>query len=138
MRVECYNYRSRCETIRFRRRWCCFNRREPHASRRPASILKLLSIPEPPSVAPAWQSHPPLVKICGIRSKDEALAVAASGADLLELMFVKKSNGVIDITARKKFLKQCATPVCCVLMSHGSQAKPTSSIFSTQVLCQLA
>ena len=67
-----------------------------------AFIHELLSIPEPPSVSPAWQSRPPLVKICGIRSKDEALAVAAAGANLLGLMFVEKSKRAIDITIAKE------------------------------------
>ena len=67
-----------------------------------AFIRELLSIPEPPSISPAWQSHPPLVKICGIRSKDEALAVTAAGADLLGLMFVEKSKRVIDIAVAKE------------------------------------
>ena len=67
-----------------------------------AFIRELLSIPESPSVSSIWQSGPPLVKICGIRSKDEALAVAAAGADLLGLMFVEKSKRVIDITVAKE------------------------------------
>ena len=65
-------------------------------------IRELLCIPDSPSVSPVWQSGPPLVKICGIRSKDEALAVAAAGADLLGLMFVEKSKRAIDITVAKE------------------------------------
>lgn len=65
-------------------------------------IRELLSIPESPSVSSVWQSGPPLVKICGIRSKDEALAVAAAGADLLGLIFVEKSKRAIDITVAKE------------------------------------
>lgn len=67
-----------------------------------AFIRELLSIPEPPPISSAWQSRPPLVKICGIRSKDEALAVAAAGADLLGLMFVEKSKRVISIAVAKE------------------------------------
>ena len=67
-----------------------------------AFIHELLSIPEPPSVSPAWRSRPPLVKICGIRSKDEALGVASAGADFLGLMFVEKSKRAIDITVAKE------------------------------------
>ena len=70
-----------------------------------AFIRELLSIPESPSVSPAWQSGPPLVKICGIRSKEEALAVAKAGADLLGLMFVEKSKRAIDITVAKEISK---------------------------------
>lgn len=66
-----------------------------------AFIHELLSIPGSPSVSPVWQSGPPLVKICGIRSKDEALAVANAGADLLGLLFVEKSKNAIDITVAK-------------------------------------
>jgi anthranilate synthase/indole-3-glycerol phosphate synthase/phosphoribosylanthranilate isomerase len=67
-----------------------------------AFIRELLCIPESPSLSPVWQSGPPLVKICGIRSKDEALAVAAAGADLLGLMFVEKSKRAVDITVAKE------------------------------------
>ena len=67
-----------------------------------AFIRELLSIPEPPSIFPAWRSRPPLVKICGIRSKDEALAVAGAGADLLGLLFVKKSKRAVDILVAKE------------------------------------
>ncbi|KAF8160847.1 anthranilate synthase component II [Crassisporium funariophilum] len=67
-----------------------------------AFIRELLSIPVPSSYAPAWRSSSPLVKICGIRSKDEALAVAEAGADLLGLMFVKKSKRSIGIDTAKE------------------------------------
>ena len=67
-----------------------------------AFIHELLSMPGSPSISPVWRSGPPLVKICGIRSKDEALAVANAGADLLGLMFVKKSKRAIDITVAKE------------------------------------
>ncbi|KAF8813758.1 anthranilate synthase component II [Phlegmacium glaucopus] len=67
-----------------------------------AFIHELLSIPDPPSVSPAWRSRAPLVKICGIRSKDEALAVAAAGADLLGLMFVEKSKRAVGITVAQE------------------------------------
>jgi anthranilate synthase/indole-3-glycerol phosphate synthase/phosphoribosylanthranilate isomerase len=42
------------------------------------------------------------VKICGIRSKEEAVAVAEAGADLLGLMFVEKSKRVINIETAKE------------------------------------
>ncbi|KAF8895694.1 glutamine amidotransferase [Gymnopilus junonius] len=40
--------------------------------------------------------------ICGIRSKDEALAVAAAGADFLGLMFVPKSKRAIGVQTGKE------------------------------------
>jgi hypothetical protein len=49
-----------------------------------------------------WHTTPPLVKICGIRSKEEAVACAEAGADLLGLMFVENSKRHIDLdTARE-------------------------------------
>ncbi|KIK09867.1 hypothetical protein K443DRAFT_82166 [Laccaria amethystina LaAM-08-1] len=67
-----------------------------------AFIHKLLSIPEPTSLSPKWRSRSPLVKICGIRSKEEALAVAAAGADMLGLMFVEQSKRYIDLATAKE------------------------------------
>jgi anthranilate synthase/indole-3-glycerol phosphate synthase/phosphoribosylanthranilate isomerase len=67
-----------------------------------AFIHKLLSIPEPTSLSPKWRSRSPLVKICGIRSKEEALAVAAAGADMLGLMFVEQSKRYIDLETAKE------------------------------------
>jgi len=69
----------------------------------PAAFIKeLLSIPAMASSAPAWTSSPPLVKICGIRTKEEALAVAEAGADFLGLMFVPKSKRAIDLKTAKE------------------------------------
>ncbi|TFK75470.1 anthranilate synthase [Pluteus cervinus] len=60
-------------------------------------IQELLSLPQPASSVPAWRGAPPLVKICGIRSRDEAVAAAEAGADLLGLMFVPTSKRHIGI-----------------------------------------
>ncbi|KAF8891731.1 hypothetical protein BD779DRAFT_1512753 [Infundibulicybe gibba] len=67
-----------------------------------AFIRQLLSLPEPLSVEPQWRTAPPLVKICGIRSREEALATAEAGADMLGLMFVPTSKRSINLdTARE-------------------------------------
>ncbi|KAF7375879.1 Multifunctional tryptophan biosynthesis protein [Mycena sanguinolenta] len=49
-----------------------------------AFIRQLLTLPEPTSLTPSWQGKSPLVKICGVRSPDEAVAIAEAGADMLE------------------------------------------------------
>ena len=65
-------------------------------------IRQLLSLPLPASSIPQWRTQQPLVKICGIRSKDEALAVAAAGADMLGLMFVQHSKRYISLQTAKE------------------------------------
>ncbi|KAG5645432.1 hypothetical protein DXG03_006256 [Asterophora parasitica] len=68
----------------------------------PAAFIRhLLSLPGPSSEALQWQAAPPLVKICGIRSRDEAIEVAAAGADILGLMFVPNSRRYIDLETAK-------------------------------------
>ncbi|PPQ62919.1 hypothetical protein CVT24_006159 [Panaeolus cyanescens] len=67
-----------------------------------AFIRELFSLPPAPPRDHTWDSQPPLVKICGVRSKDEALAIADAGADLLGLMFVKKSKRAITIHDAKE------------------------------------
>ncbi|KAK7057502.1 multifunctional tryptophan biosynthesis protein [Favolaschia claudopus] len=66
-----------------------------------AFIRHLLTVPDLTSQAPAWQGESPLVKICGVRSTDEALAIAETGADMIGLMFVKKSKRYVDIETAK-------------------------------------
>lgn len=67
-----------------------------------AFVRELLSIPPTPSAAPAWRSYAPLVKICGVRTSDEAQAIAAAGADMLGLMFVPTSKRAISVPAAKQ------------------------------------
>ncbi|KAJ7729525.1 glutamine amidotransferase [Mycena maculata] len=67
-----------------------------------AFIRQLLTLPEPTSQTLDWQDESPLIKICGVRSKDEALAVAEAGADMLGLMFVNKSKRYIDLETAKE------------------------------------
>ena len=67
-----------------------------------AFIRQLLSLPDPSPQETHWHTTPPLVKICGIRSKEEAVACAEAGVDMLGLMFVENSKRHIDLdTARE-------------------------------------
>ncbi|KAF8639509.1 hypothetical protein AX17_001414 [Amanita inopinata Kibby_2008] len=64
-------------------------------------IRELFSETEVSSTVPFWRRKRPLVKICGIRSKTEALAVTEAGADMLGLMLVPNSKRRISLdTAR--------------------------------------
>ncbi|EIW80827.1 phosphoribosyl anthranilate isomerase [Coniophora puteana RWD-64-598 SS2] len=60
-----------------------------------AFIHELLGTPKPPPT-PAYK---PLVKICGIRNKEEALAASQAGADMLGLVFAPKSKRVVSTQA---------------------------------------
>ncbi|KAK0241375.1 anthranilate synthase [Armillaria nabsnona] len=65
----------------------------------PAAFIRQLLPPAPP---PPTDRAPPLVKICGVRTKDEALAIADAGADMLGLMFVESSKRHVTLdTARE-------------------------------------
>ena len=57
-------------------------------------IRELLDIPEAPSPssAPADHQPNPLVKVCGIRTEQEAAGAREAGVDLLGLVFVPKSR----------------------------------------------
>jgi len=75
----------------------------------PAAFIKeLLSIP-PTSPPSSWTSLPPLVKICGIRNKEEALAIAEAGADFLGLMFVERSKRAITVETGKEISQAIRT-----------------------------
>ncbi|KAF8178536.1 anthranilate synthase component II [Mycena galopus ATCC 62051] len=74
-----------------------------------AFIRQLLTLPESTSQTPSWQGKSPLVKICGVRSPDEALAIAEAGADMLGLMFVKKSKRYIDLETAKQISETIRT-----------------------------
>ncbi|KAI0674902.1 N-anthranilate isomerase [Trametes maxima] len=69
-----------------------------------AFIRQLLDWPEPAADAKgkAVEAAPPLVKICGIRTEDEALMAMEAGADLLGLMFVPSSKRHISIQQAQK------------------------------------
>ncbi|KAI0343428.1 N-anthranilate isomerase [Trametopsis cervina] len=67
-----------------------------------AFIRQLLSAPEPESKGKAKEGSAPLVKICGIRTEEEALAAADAGADMLGLMFVPTSKRYIPLERAQK------------------------------------
>lgn len=61
-----------------------------------AFIRELLSVPEPETKGKG-KEIPPLVKICGIKTEEEAVAAVEAGADMLGLMFVPKSKRYISV-----------------------------------------
>lgn len=63
-----------------------------------AFIRELFSIPEPD---PTPQT-PPLVKICGVRNKEEALAISEAGADMLGVVFAQQSKRKVDFKVAKE------------------------------------
>lgn len=64
-------------------------------------IHSLLSLPEPSLSAFDRMNEQTLVKICGIRTKDEAHAIAQAGADMLGLVFAQGSKRQIDLETAK-------------------------------------
>ena len=64
---------------------------------------ELLDIPEKPaSSVPTDHQPSPLVKVCGIRSEEEAVGARDAGVDLLGLMFVPTSRRRVDYEEAKK------------------------------------
>ncbi|KAF8348370.1 anthranilate synthase [Amanita rubescens] len=60
-------------------------------------VRELFSIPDVPSSIPYWRTKRPLVKVCGIRSESEAVAIAEAGADMLGLILVPDSKRRISL-----------------------------------------
>jgi len=78
-------------------------------------IRELLDIPEAPSSASADRRRTPLVKICGIRTEQEAVDARDAGVDLLGLNFVPTSRRRVDYEEAKRIssrirLERLATP----------------------------
>ena len=90
-----------------------------------AFIPALLSLPEPSPAVAEWKTVPPLVKICGMRSKDEAIAVAEAGADMLGLIFVENSKRVIDLETAKDI-----SAAIRILRYSGTRSSPASDVGS--------
>ncbi|KAF8918155.1 indole-3-glycerol phosphate synthase-domain-containing protein [Mucidula mucida] len=72
-----------------------------------AFIRQLFAIPPRPALQPPhWFATAPLVKICGVRSVDEALAVAEAGADMLGVMFAEKSKRCVTVDVARQ-ISEC-------------------------------
>jgi anthranilate synthase/indole-3-glycerol phosphate synthase/phosphoribosylanthranilate isomerase len=94
-------------------------------------IRELLDIPEAPSSSPVSADHQPnpLVKVCGIRTEQEAVDARDAGVDLLGLMFVPKSRRKVAYEEAKRIssrirLERSATPS---LARSGSHQEHSSS-----------
>lgn len=66
-----------------------------------AFIRQLLSVPEPNDKGKSVDVAP-LVKICGIKTEEEAKVAAEAGADMLGLMFVAKSKRHISLEQARR------------------------------------
>ncbi|VDC01500.1 unnamed protein product [Peniophora sp. CBMAI 1063] len=67
----------------------------------PAALVReLFGLPD--EKQKAKEKVPPLVKICGIRNEEEALAAADAGADLLGLMFADRSKRRISLSTAQR------------------------------------
>ena len=84
-----------------------------------AFISELLGDSQPPRER---MVEKPLVKICGVKTRDQAIAIADAGADLIGLMFVKKSKRYID----RRTAKQISTVIRARRFESDHDAVPTS------------
>ena len=89
-------------------------------------IRELLDIPEIPSTASADHRPTPLVKVCGIRTEQEAVDARDAGVDLLGLMFVPNSRRKVAYEEAKRIssrirLERSTTP------SPARSEQPSSS-----------
>ncbi|KAI0633485.1 N-anthranilate isomerase [Trametes polyzona] len=68
-----------------------------------AFIRQLLDWPEPEDAkGKAVETASPLVKICGIRTEEEAITAMEAGADMLGLMFVPSSKRYVSLEQAQK------------------------------------
>lgn len=86
-----------------------------------AFIRKLLALPESPSVSKPYK---PIVKICGVRSIEVALAVAEAGADLIGIVFAPKSK-------RFTTVEQAAGITSAIRQRYTTEIGSRSSVQST-------
>ena len=92
-------------------------------------IRELLDIPEAPSSSSVSADHQPnpLVKVCGIRTEQEAVDAREAGVDLLGLMFVPKSRRRVNYEEAKRIssrirLERSTTPSIGRSVSHPEQS----------------
>ena len=91
-------------------------------------IRELLDIPEIPPTASADHRPTPLVKVCGIRTEQEAVDARDAGVDLLGLMFVPNSRRKVAYEEAKRIssrirLERSTTPS--PVRSEQSSSSPT-------------
>ena len=104
------------------------------AGNTPKFIRELLDIPEgpPSSSVPTDDRSYPLVKVCGIRTEQEAVDARDAGVDLLGLMFVPSSRRRVTHEEAKRIssrirLERSATPSLARSGSHLEQS-PLSTV----------
>jgi len=84
-----------------------------------AFISELLGDSQPPRER---MVEKPLVKICGIKTRDQAVAIADAGADLIGLVFVKKSKRYVD----RRTAKEISAAIRARRYESDHDAVPTS------------
>ncbi|KAF9650940.1 N-anthranilate isomerase [Thelephora ganbajun] len=98
-------------------------------------IRELLDIPEAllSSSVPADHRPSPLVKVCGIRTEQEAVDARDAGVDLLGLMFVQKSRRRVGYEEAKRISsrirsERLASPSLARSGSHPEQSPSSTAI----------
>jgi anthranilate synthase/indole-3-glycerol phosphate synthase/phosphoribosylanthranilate isomerase len=67
-----------------------------------AFVKELLGNTNAEASSSQWTQSKPLVKVCGVRTAEEAIASAEAGVDLIGLNFVPESKRYINISAAKE------------------------------------
>ncbi|KAF9228338.1 hypothetical protein BS17DRAFT_692939 [Gyrodon lividus] len=96
-----------------------------------AFIHELLDWPLPEHSNHTHAAPPPLVKICGIRTVEEAHAAAQSGADMLGLMFVPASKRFISLDTARKISSSIRSLRSAVPSTGSADPSPGDSSVST-------